>query len=779
MRLQLALWHTLASYERFNGASLMDLPESRSIADNMQATRPRALPGIVAQVRDSAASSLSNHINRMFASCDDVFFELAQTAHSNNEQNTFFEAMREIRLKKDSVIARFSGEFDKQFVELRKSRHAGAIDAKKPGSADSLDLVQTEEMETSVAITSMATRARLDCQSQLYHLSKRLDFLLTDVAIDERNNPLDPQQIGNAFKSSCEILQLDIKARLVLFKHFEKTVAREFHTLIATANQQLINAGVLPKVSHRIEKTASDQAVSSPASSKISNQSPSTEQAQSERQFSQQFSELSELLRSVRELALTGNLGFPLFLSSGAGPALNSEELSSILTELQRDNPPNQSGAELLKPQLDLRSLLTQTLQLRQSKGQKNKVGKSDEDVINLIAMFFDFVLDDKNLPIQVQALISRLQIPVLKIALRDKKFFSSSSHAARRLINEVVAAGIGLSDKESESKTALVAKISEIVHDIHDHYEDGDAVFLTSLEVLRSFRKHEEKRVSKIEKRTSEAAEAEAKTRHTKAMIEDLVLERLDSVEVPQQIQDFAIEEWQQVLLLAKLKHGNDSTEWNEALQTLDDLIWASRSHEDEKSRRRLQRMAADLQTRLQRWLATAKPTDEQARECLAPIVSVLDSLLDPADTHSVSRGTLDEQQKQALQATPRDEKPWKEMTAVERQQVQYQALTYDFIRKADEIPIGSWILFGKSAQGDSIRCKLAAKIETSDTFVFVNRSGFKIAEKKRKEFAHNLQEGRAQVLQQEWFFDRIMSKVTARLHKHASEQRAQVQPA
>ncbi len=757
----------------------MDSSEGRTVVDDSQSSTLRALPGVVAQVRDSATSSLSNHLNRMFASCDDVFFELAQTAHSNNEQNTFFEAMREIRLKKDGVIARFIGQFEKQFLELRKSRHAGAIDAKKPGSADALDLVQTEEMESSVAITSMVTRARLDCQNQLYHLAKRLDYLLVDVSIDERNNPLDPQQIGNAFKSACDILDLDIAARLVLFKHFEKTVTREFHTLIATANQQLINAGVLPKVSHKIQKTKSEYQAGAQPSDQTPVRSKTAPAPHAERQFSQQFSELSELLRSVRELAISGNLGFPLFLSTGAGPALDSDELTSILTQLQRENPLKQSGAELLKPQLDLRSLLTQALQQRQSKGEKTRVGKSDEDVINLIAMFFDFVLDDKNLPIQVQALISRLQIPVLKIALRDKKFFSSSSHPARRLINEVVAAGIGLSDKETESKTALVAKISQIVHDIHDHYEDGDAVFLTSLEVLRTFRKQEDQRASKIEKRTSEAAEAEAKTRHTKAMIEDLVLERLGNVEIPQQIQDFAVGEWQQVLLLAKLKHGNDSTEWNEALQTLDDLIWSSQRHDDEKSQRRLQRIIPDLQTRLQHWLATAKPTDEHARECLAPIVSVFESLLNPADAESVGRGKLGAHHKQALQATPRDEKPWKEMTAVERQQVQYQALTYDFIRKADEIPIGSWILFGKTAHGDSIRCKLAAKIETSDTFVFVNRAGFKIAEKKRKEFAHNLQEGRAQVLQQEWFFDRIMSKVSARLLKHATEQRNLVQPA
>jgi hypothetical protein len=124
-----------------------------------------------------------------------------------------------------------------------------------------------------------------------------------------------------------------------------------------------------------------------------------------------------------------------------------------------------------------------------------------------------------------------------------------------------------------------------------------------------------------------------------------------------------------------------------------------------------------------------------------------------------------LNSQQQKVLKPDEAYEKPWKEMTAVERQQVQYQALTYDYIKKAEDLPLGIWVLFTKTADGSSLRCKLAAKIDTNDHYIFVNRLGFKVMEKKRKEFALNLQQGKAKLLDSNNFFDRMMHKVTDRL--------------
>ena len=57
-------------------------------------------------------------------------------------------------------------------------------------------------------------------------------------------------------------------------------------------------------------------------------------------------------------------------------------------------------------------------LRQREQDHGPEKVTDTDADVINLVAMLFDFILDDDNLPIPVKALVGRLQIPLLKVAI-------------------------------------------------------------------------------------------------------------------------------------------------------------------------------------------------------------------------------------------------------------------------------------------------------------------------------------------------------------------------
>ncbi|MFO5736581.1 DUF1631 family protein, partial [Klebsiella pneumoniae] len=60
--------------------------------------------------------------------------------------------------------------------------------------------------------------------------------------------------------------------------------------------------------------------------------------------------------------------------------------------------------------------------------GRSRVVGQVDDDVINLVSMLFEFILDDRTLPDSLKALIGRMQIPMLKVALLDKTFFRRGS---------------------------------------------------------------------------------------------------------------------------------------------------------------------------------------------------------------------------------------------------------------------------------------------------------------------------------------------------------------
>jgi hypothetical protein len=66
------------------------------------------LPVILLQVRDKATQQLRQSLQELFDNADDTLFELADRARSDVEHNIFFQAMRDLRLKRKSIERVFS-----------------------------------------------------------------------------------------------------------------------------------------------------------------------------------------------------------------------------------------------------------------------------------------------------------------------------------------------------------------------------------------------------------------------------------------------------------------------------------------------------------------------------------------------------------------------------------------------------------------------------------------------------------------------------------------------
>jgi hypothetical protein len=115
------------------------------------------------------------------------------------------------------------------------------------------------------------------------------------------------------------------------------------------------------------------------------------------------------------------------------------------------------------------------------------EMGSLDEMLVDIVAMMFDFILDDDDLPNAMKALIGRLQIPVLKVAILDRTLFSRRFHPARKLLNTLAEAAFGW-DEVAGADDSLFRKIDELVHRVLDEYDDDIAVFSDVLFALQAF---------------------------------------------------------------------------------------------------------------------------------------------------------------------------------------------------------------------------------------------------------------------------------------------------
>jgi len=724
---------------------------------------------LLAELARITRQGLQQRLDPLFSACDDFFFDLASRARSNADQNRYFESLREVRLKKTRVAADFLAGVERGFSGFgqRAAPQATAAQGNVLLASD-LELVSHDQMEKNVLVTDMVSRARLEWQQELFQLRERLLTVCPPFADDE--NPFDPGRLTAAFTEAANAFEVELDILKILYKQFDRTVLLHLDEVYAPANQRLKDAGLLPNLTPlarrgaKKQPAAADKPAAPPAAAAAQ---PATEVSLANIGIPESDPEMRELARVLKRLH-DGGIRLPMLQSlpvAPAGPAnppLPREELVSLLSDVRLAAPTGAGGAPA---PLDIRQAIESIIA---SRGQLS-LGQADEDIINVVAMFFDVILDDRNLPLEIQALVSRLQLPVLKVALKDRSFFTDRKHPARQLINEIARTSIGWESSDRDEQDALFIRLTELVEQVlHGSAEHAD-VFEKCLNDLMGFISNQDSRAGKLERRTREQAAAQARAAQSQEAVRNLLSARLSGAALAADVSDFLVSDWQQVLYQRHLKHGEDSPEWREAAQVLDELIWAAQPHADAASQERLQGMLPGLHARIAAALEHAGTDIGRAGESLKQLTAIFARLHTAKVTEAEAR-PLSEEQKQRIDPTPA-QKPWEEMTAVERQFVRHHQLLGEQLKRVDAMEVGTWVHYDDLRQGITRRCKLSAKLAATDSFVFVNRMGAKVLEKPRQSFAYDLQMGYARVLDTENFFDRTLERITSNLRKLAGD--------
>ncbi|MGF6691018.1 hypothetical protein M2318_001067 [Metapseudomonas resinovorans] len=728
------------------------------------------LPVALIQVRDKVALQLKQTLQALFDNADDTLFEMADRATSNAEQNAFFEAMRDLRLKRKSIERTFLQKVFESFsalnqYEIGKSPQLDAV------SFDSLSLVQNDELEETVALDAMVAKVMARDGVALGHLTTRLNTLVSKK-VDDKTNPLGPRPLCEAFLDACRSLGVEIKVKLIIFKLFEKYVLTELDQVYAEANQQLVTAGVLPDLR------------SAPARRQSERSSTAGRQAQSgnaagggqvtEEGVQEVFGVLQDLLSQVRGTAL------PRREHPADAVPVSSLDMMRLLSHLQQHLPQQHND------DYDLRMSLDQLLTRASARsGRARVVGQVDDDVINLVSMLFEFILDDRTLPDSLKALIGRMQIPMLKVALLDKTFFSRGSHPARRLLNEIASAALGWVEQDEAQRDSLYHRIEQVVQRLLNDFVDDPAIFSELLAEFLAYAGDERRRSELLEQRTRDAEEGRAKAELARRQVEDALNQRLLGRTLPEVVVRLLQEAWSKVLLLSCLKHGVESVEWQSALQTMDDLIWSVESHDAPEARARLLELVPGLLKSLRDGLASAAFDPFSTSEFFSQLetlhVQAFQRFRKPEPVEVVADDGLESPP--PLLDLPDDAEPEDEsapaMVAVVEEivlvapgepQVQEPEVSLadddEALGFVDSLRVGSWVEFQEDDE-HKLRCKLAALIKPTGKYIFVNRTGMKVLEKTRMGLAVEFRRNAIRLLDDALLFDRALESVIGNLRR------------
>jgi hypothetical protein len=175
------------------------------------------------ECRDLMTDRLSHGLSVMLNMADDILFDLVQKSGAS-EHHYYFNAMREVRLKRTSIEA----DFKENFSNLFNSSIRMDVNSNDPVNEKRAD--REIDIEESIALNATVGKVRHDCHEALYALDLRMCDLLKSVKVEKRLNPIRPETVCTAFQEACKNIESGIEIKLILFKLFEKYVTSSLHT---------------------------------------------------------------------------------------------------------------------------------------------------------------------------------------------------------------------------------------------------------------------------------------------------------------------------------------------------------------------------------------------------------------------------------------------------------------------------------------------------------------------------------------------------------------------
>ena len=737
-----------------------------------------SLPTALVRLRDASGRSLKTVLGSFFEQADDSLFELADRAGSNQDQTAYFDAMRELRLRRKSMTVSILQYVSQAFNELGQFRPAGKGRSLEEVDRDSLSLVDHSDLEQQVAIENLTNRLRNRYQEPLSLLAARVRHVAPELALTEDQIPLSPEVLCGGIAEACADLDIDIRAKLVVLKLFERMLSERLGDFYQECNRTLITEGVLPDMKKPPiggAQTPTRHAV--PAPGVPGGSADSTGQSRyTQTSVSPTFNELSALLHQ-------GGDQDSASVQSG-GLVLDTDRLMARLSELQGASQ-DQQGDQIVPLRQQLQAVL------QSPEGGRVSVGQVNSDVINLVSMLFDFILEDRQLHPVMKALIGRLQIPVLKVALSDRNFFNRGGHPVRKLLNELALAAIGWTEKRAGMRDPLREKIEEVVGRVLSEFTESVELFEELLKDFGHFMDLDRRRRELVEQRLRDAEEGRARQERASQAAENLIKEQSASHDIPEPVLQLLNEPWTRYLQWVALRHGEDSSLWEHACELTARLVWSvdprpvSRDTRSELLRA-IPDVVEDLRKALQEISWDPFVTDAAIRDLELVHVDVFQKLVtapveettDLQDNLDVPGAGMVEVETVAL--TPEVSEP--EALAAEHgasdaapaaeAQTQSEAQeasgseqlsgvggASQWLEKADQLRVGSWLELQR--EDTRLRCKLAAFIKATGKYIFVNRSGAKVAEYLRDDLARAMQEGAITLLDDGLIFDRALESI------------------
>ncbi|WP_374964527.1 DUF1631 family protein [Spongiibacter tropicus] len=531
-------------------------------------------------VLHQSAKAVTQYIEPLMDACFVKMVEAlklaAQKAANDQQANEYMDASGQIQARQRVIWHQMSKSLESPLKPTPKGF---------PGSE--LSVVDKGEFEDWLTIRVMVTKADTLYRGDLLQLKLRLDKLGIANATGH-HNPLGPSLVCEAFHHGLNQLKAPREVEKVCLKVFEQTVLQQLGPLYKELNDILIRHGVLPDLdlskylseqsgtkSEPVEppKKKPDASLKTPVAETSAGSEATAKAAAHRRKPSRLGSEFQGYAQAaqtafatVRNLLTTLSASRvargdpePLPFAPNARP-LSSGELQRELQQLQVEVP--ESG-EAVAP---LRERVVE--KVRES--GDTRLDEEQQSTLDVVDRFFRSVVESPKLSEYAQQRMRQLEVPVLKVVMRDPGFFDDQDSPVRGVMNRLAQLGV----KGGRINPVVQRRVDELIQRITTDFEQDTGVFEQTVQELDTLIDRQNLVYRRNVERVTAAAEGAQKVAESKKAVAEVLDQRLGGRKVPRAIVSLLDGGWRDLLSLTWIRQGPDSQLWQDYLSVIDSLL-------------------------------------------------------------------------------------------------------------------------------------------------------------------------------------------------------------
>jgi diguanylate cyclase (GGDEF)-like protein len=709
-----------AMLQQCGGSRNQDRSSLRAPSDRVQFVLHQSAKAVIQFIEPLMNACLAETIARLKQS--------AQKALNDQQANEYMDASGQVQARQRII-----------WHQMARSLESPLKPAPKGFPGSELSVVDKSEFEDWLTIRVMVTKADTQYRGDLLQLKLRLDAL--GVANSTGHyNPLGPSLVCESFHSGLSLLKTSRNVEKVCLKVFEQTVLQHLGPLYKELNNILIRHGVLPDLD--LSRYLSDKASSQPdhkpevaapapepnpnpnppAAAPAHQRSPQADAGNRQRSASRPrvtrsggefrghaqaaqtaFATVRNLLGTLAASRVARGDPEPLSFSADARP-LSAGEFQRELQRLQVQ-PVESAGGEAVP--------LKERVVEKVRETGKNRLDEQQQETLDVVDRFFTSVIESPKLSEYAQERMRQLEVPVLKVVMRDPAFFDDHDSPVRGVMNRLAQLGV----KGGRINPVVQRRVDELIQRIANEFEQDVGVFEHTVQELDTLIDRQNLVYRRNVERVTAAAEGAQKVAESKTAVAEALNQKLAGRKIPKAVLSLLDGGWRDLLSLTWIRQGPESQLWDDYLTVIDSL------------------------------LSFADSTDSDTN--LPELLRVIQDGLTSISSNHIPSSQIRDELKHFLVRKPDQPPELVEMPVTQPEKASQQVLSereqrslQRWINRAQRLRTGDWLRDQDNPEKPQY-IRLVWIARSFSRFVFVNHQGMRVVELELDALARQMRKG------------------------------------